>query len=226
MLGDMDREEPDLIVHACSQRGHFYYPRESEGIRYVLWLDVTEDALDEAGIVSSSWEDGNVIVTAVALSRWIHDNATGTELAARLVDYETGARQVRPLMLFESSHAYRLPLVERDWLDADDAAARALLDSYWERRNRLPERLSRAIGRGELAAWSRWPDQTLPLVVAGFESLIATRIGQLTANFMRRLPLLAQMVGIAGVNQGLAQRGQGGPVRSGRSPLRLSDANL
>ncbi|MGB0096356.1 MAG: hypothetical protein WBP81_27935 [Solirubrobacteraceae bacterium] len=146
-------------------------------------------------------------MTAIALSRWIHDNAAGTEFAARIVDYDNGGFQVRPRMLFESSHAYRLPLVERDRLDADDAAAlRTLLDAYWHRRGQLPERALLAIGRGELAAWSRWPDQALALVVAGLESLIATRIGELTRNFKRRLPLIARMVGVAGVDVDFADR--------------------
>ena len=82
-----------------------------------------------------------MIVTAIALSRWIHDNAAGTEFAARIVDYDNGGFQVAQRMFFESSHAYRLPLVERDRLDADDAAAlRTLLDAYWHRRGQLPER--------------------------------------------------------------------------------------
>lgn len=207
MLGDLDREERGLIVSACSQRGHFFYPCHTEGIRYVFWRDVTRQALNENGVVGSSWDDGDVIVTALALSRWIHDNAAGTELAARIVNYDDGAVQVRPQAIYESSHVYRLPLVERDWLDADDAAAlRALLDAYWDHRARMPERVSLAIGRGELASWSRWPDQTLPLVVAGFESLIATRIGELMRNFRRRLPLLAHMVGLSRVDADFADR--------------------
>ena len=42
----------------------------------------------------SIWDEDGVIVTAVALSRWIHDNAAGTEVAARVVDYEDGSFQV------------------------------------------------------------------------------------------------------------------------------------
>lgn len=207
MLGDLDREECSLVVNACSQRGHFFYPCHAEGIRYAFWRDVTSQAFNASGVVTSSWDDGNVIVTALALSRWVHDNAAGTELAAQIVNYADGAVQVRPQAIYESSHVYRLPLVERDWLDAGDAAAlRALLDVYWERRALMPERVSLAIGRGELASWSRWPDQALPLVVGGFESLIATRISELTRNFRRRLPLLARMVGLSGVDVDFADR--------------------
>lgn len=200
ILGALDAGEINLIRNACSPRGHFFQPHGGDGIRYAFWRDVTEQALSENGLVASGWDEDQTIFTAVALSRWVHDNAAGTELAARVVDYDTGESQIRPHELFESSHAYRLPLVERDWLDVDDAAIpRSLLDAYWQRRDDLPERVPRAIWRAELASWSRWLDQTLPLVVGAFEALFATKIYELTATFKRRLPLLAEMVGVEGV---------------------------
>jgi hypothetical protein len=207
MVGQLSGEELRLIEDACSQRGHFFYPHGHDGVRYALWRDVTEHALSEGAVVAPSWDEDGVIVTAVALSRWIQDNAAGTEVTARVVDYEDGSLQVRPQALFESSHAYRLPVIERDWLDAQDAAElRKLLDTFWQEREDLPERVSRAISRGELASWSRWPDHMLPLIVGGVEALIVTRIGELTANFKRRLPLLAQMVGLSGVDSDFAER--------------------
>lgn len=124
-----------------------------------------------------------------------------------MLDYDTVEFQVRPYELFESSHAYRLPLIERDWLDVDDAATlRSLLNTYWQRGDDLPERVPRAIWRAELASWSRWLDQTLPLVVGAFEALFATKIYELMATFKRRLPLLAEMVGVEGVDADFAER--------------------
>ena len=207
ILGTLESGEIQLIQNACSRRGHFFYPHGHDGVRYVLWRDVTEQALSENGLVAAGWDDEQIIFTAVALSRWIRDNAAGTEIVARLVDYESGGFQVRPQELFESSHAYRLPLIERDWLDAGDATVlRSLLDAYWRRRDDLPERVSRAIWRAELASWSRWLDQTVLLVVGAFEALFATRINDLTANFKRRLALLAEMVGVEGVDADFAER--------------------
>ena len=46
----------------------------------------------------------------------------------------------------------------------------------------------------------------LPLIVGGIEALIVTRIGGLTANFKRRLPLLAEIVGVSGVDSDFAER--------------------
>jgi hypothetical protein len=44
------------------------------------------------------------------------------------------------------------------------------------------------------------------MVVGAFESLITTRIGGLTANFKRRLPMVAQMVSLGGVDEEFAER--------------------
>jgi len=143
----------------------------------------------------------------VALSRYVRDNAASTDQAARVVDFEGGAQQVVPRRIYESSHTYRLPLVERDWLDDDDAAAlRRLLDVYWRREADLPERIRRAMWRAEYAVWTKWADHAIPLIVAAFESLFATRIEELTRNFKRRLPLLAAMVEVDGVDAELAER--------------------
>lgn len=207
ILGTLEAGEIKLIQVACSRRGHFFYPHGSDGVRYAFWRDVTDQALSANGLVAAGWDEDQTIFTAVALSRWVRDNAAGTELAARLVDYDTGGFQVRPQELFESSHSYRLALIERDWLDTGDATVlRSLLDAYWQRRDDLPERVSRAIWRAELASWSRWLDQTLPLVVGAFEALFATRIRDLTVNFKRRVPLLADMVGVDGVDSDFAER--------------------
>ena len=130
MVGQLSGEELGLIQDACSQRGPILDPHGHDGVRYALWRDVTEHALSEAAVVAPSWDEDGVIVTAVALARWIRDNAAGTEVAARVVDYEDGSFQVRPQALFESSHAYRLPLIERDWLDAQDAAAAPQVARY------------------------------------------------------------------------------------------------
>ena len=91
-------------------------------------------------------------------------------------------------------------------LDADASALRALLTSYWARETDLPTRVTRAIWRAELAAWTRWAEQMLALVVGALESLIATRAERLTKNFGRRLPMLATMVEFEGVDEALARR--------------------
>jgi hypothetical protein len=153
MLGALAPGEKELIINACSPRGHYAYPHHHDRLRYAFWRDVTDEALNEHGYAEWGWDEERFIQTAVALSRWIRDNAARTRFVGRVVDYDNGDQQVIPQERSESSHAYRLPLVERDWLDVDDAGRlRELLDAYWARQADLPERLARAIWRAELAS--------------------------------------------------------------------------
>jgi len=208
MLGHLPSGEYDLITNACEPRGHFFAALRSPRVRYAFWRDVTDDAIGETDFVDHShWDADASIYYAVALSRYVRDNATGTDQAARVVDYEGGAQQVVPRRIYESSHTYRLPLVERDWLDDHDAAAlRRLLELYWRREAGLPERIRRAMWRAEYAVWTQWADHAIPLLTAAFESLFATRIEELTRNFKRRLPMLAAMVEVDGVDADFAER--------------------
>jgi hypothetical protein len=130
MLGRLAREEYDLIANACEPRGHFFRAVRQAGVRYAFWRDVTHEAISGTGLVDHSrWDADGSIYYAVALSRYVRDNAAGTDHAARVVEYEGGSQQVQPQRIYESSHVYRLPLVERDWLDDHDAASlRRLLE--------------------------------------------------------------------------------------------------
>ncbi len=208
MLGRLAKGEHDLVAAACEPRGHFFRAAPSLAVRYAFWRDVTEAAISDTGVVDiAEWDSGDLLFAAVSLSRYVRDNAASTDSAARLVDYKDGGHQVIPRKIYESSHTYRLPLIERDWLDDDDAAAlRRLLEAYRRRETALPDRVRRAMWRAEYAAWTRWADHAIPLVVAAFESLFATRIEDLTRNFKRRLPMLAQMVEVDGVDAGFAER--------------------
>jgi hypothetical protein len=81
-----------------------------------------------------------------------------------------------------------------------------LFVAYWRRETALPDRVRRTMWRAEYAAWTKWADHAIPLIVAAFESLFATRIEDLTRNFKRRLPMLAQMVEVDGVDADFAER--------------------
>jgi hypothetical protein len=207
-LGALTSDEAELILAATELRGHYFRATSSDGIRYSFSRDITADATHPRRYVDiSSWDADGAMYDAVVLSRLIRENAAGLARSVRFVDYESGATQVVPQEFHEAAHTYRLPLVERDWLDdADAAALRELLALYWERRGALPHRVTRALHRAEFSVWTRQADLAIPLIVAGFEALITTRIGKLTANFKRRLPMLAEIVGIEGVNEEFAER--------------------
>lgn len=207
MLGELASDESELILAACEQRGHYFRAVGQLGVRYVFSLDVSEEAIRNGLVEYGPWDAEQRIRMAIAFSRYIRDNSASTDIVARVVDFENGAQQVIPHRLYESSHTYRLPLVERDWLDDADAdALRELLAVYWERHDEMPERVRRAVWRAELAVWTRWADHVLPLIVGAFESLVATRIDELTRNFKRRLPMLAQIIEFSGIDEGLAAR--------------------
>jgi hypothetical protein len=208
MLGQLSHEEYNLIADACEPRGHFFRAVRQAGVRYAFWRDVTHEAIRASGLVDHSrWDADESLYYAVALSRYVRDNAASTNQVARVVDYERGAQQVQPQRIYESSHTYRLPLVNRDWLDDDDAAClRRLLALYWRRETNLPDRIRRAMWRAEYATWTKWVDHAIPLIVAAFESLFATRIDNPTRSFKRRLPMLAAMVEMDGIDADFAER--------------------
>jgi hypothetical protein len=207
-LGALTPDETELILAATELRGHYFRAASSLGFRYAFSRDITGRATRPRGYADITvWDADGAMYDAVVLSRLIRDNAAGLARAVRFVDYESGATQVVPQEFHEAAHAYRLPLVERDWLDdADAVALRDLLRLYWERLGALPERVTRALHRAEFSTWTRQADLALPVVVAGFEALIATRARDLTQNFKRRLPLVAAMVGVEDVDEEFAGR--------------------
>jgi hypothetical protein len=108
-LGRLERHETDLVRGACEMRGHFFRPVHGGGVRYAYARDVTDLALDAHGIARPGpWDGDRSIAMAVAISRWLRDNATGADLAARIVDFDCGQQQVIPHRSYESGHAYRL----------------------------------------------------------------------------------------------------------------------
>jgi hypothetical protein len=66
----------------------------------------------------------------------------GGERAPDVVNHTPASRLSRnenPQEFHEAAHAYRLPLIERDWLDdADAAALRELLGLCWSVAERYP----------------------------------------------------------------------------------------
>lgn len=199
-LGD---GESELVMDACSPRGHFFIPIRQYGMRNALVREISLEAYEENNY---NWDTERVLHDALALSRLVRDNASSTEYAARIVDHEDGEQQVIYYQGFESGLAYRLGK-ERDWLDAEDAVAlRDLLSAYWARREQLPPNVARALWRAEDCARERWLDNRLPGVVTGLEALVNTNKRQVTKQFTVRVAALADELEIAGVGRRLARR--------------------
>lgn len=187
----------ELIMNACSQRGHYFIAARQFGSRYAFVLEQPAEAVPEP-----TWDPDRAISEAVALSRLVRDNAYSTEYAARVVEYSDRERQVIPHDGMESRHAYTFHPESRDWLGADDAPhLRALLDAWRGIRGSLPRRLRRALWRAEHLAWEHYVDIVLPGMVFALEGLISTSSRQVTRQFVTRIPLLAEELGVAGVSK-------------------------
>lgn len=191
----------DLVMNACSLRGHFFVRARQYGCRYAL---VLEHPLAQAN--DWSWDPDGMLIEVMALSRLVRDNAYSTEYAARVVEHADGARQVIPFDGYESRQAFRLHR-NRDWLDENDAPQlRTLLDGFDDARGSLPNRLGRALWRCEHIARERYLDIALPAMVAALEGLIGTSHRQVTKQFVTRVPALADEVGVPGVSRNFCRK--------------------
>ena len=134
----------------------------------------------------------------------MRDNGYSTQYAARITDYEDGEQRVMPRPLSESDFVYRLRR-DREWQDRDAGAVlRDLLAAFWTID--LPPRVRRAMWRTDWASWLRWADLMIPVLVSGLESLLKTERNPATRQFIVRVPMVAEAVGIADVDRNLCDR--------------------
>jgi len=134
-LEELHREDAELVLNACSPRGHFFIPVRQFGQRYTY---VFERATDEATATSTHFDPEQRLNAAIQLSRLVRENSDSMQYGARLVVYEDGSRMVIPFPDFELGRAYAL-VRGRDWMTRDEAnQLRTLLSSYWEVSDGLP----------------------------------------------------------------------------------------
>lgn len=202
MLGRLSNEDAELVMNACSSRGHYFNPIRQFGQRFSFIRNVDLARWEQQ---RSAWDDEGVIYDCLSLSRLVRDNAYSTEYAARIIDHEDGVQQVIYTPNAESKHAYRFRR-GRDWPDhAEAAELRHLAQAYWSCAEELPARIRRAMWRTEYSAWVRWADLALPIIVSGLESLIKTERYGATAQFTQRVPALAAELGVDGVTAGRSE---------------------
>ena len=171
-LGKLDTRLAELIANACEFRGHFYYsPHRPYGWRYDY---VLEQSLEEAH--RSRWDQDESIRLALALSRFVRDNADSGQYAARVTEYANGQLRVMPNDCGELRHVYRMSdphdSTIRDWLDADEARQLAELLAAFHSTGELPPRVRQAFWKLEHAAWEYYADVILPVLTAGLEGLL------------------------------------------------------
>ena len=196
-LDRLPDDQAELVMNACTPRGHHFVPIRQFGQRFsfVRELDVSEwDRHPYA------WDRDGVMTDALMLSRLVRDNAYSTEYAARIIDFHDGQRIVACTLRAELDHVYRVRRT-RDWLDYDDAAdLRESLAAYWSIRD-MPPRVARAIWRTEYASWIKWADLILPVLVSGLEALLKTERHPATRQFKIRVAALAEDLNLDGITE-------------------------
>jgi hypothetical protein len=196
-------EDADLVMNACTPRGHYFSPIRQFGQRYSFVLDVDLAKYEEQPF---RWDRDDLIYDALSLSRLVRDNGYSTQYAARITDYEDGMQTVSYTLAAESKHIYRLRR-DREWLDlAEGAELRDLLAAYWGASGQLPRRVTRGMWRTEYASWLKWADLVLPTLVGGLEALLKTERHHSTHQFKLRVPALAEEVGIQDVDADFCER--------------------
>jgi hypothetical protein len=203
VIEELDRDTVELVMNACTPRGHYFLPVRQFGQRYSFVKEVSLDELDERHY---AWDTDGTLDDALTLSRLVRDNGYSTEYAARLLDYEDGQRCIVYVLHREDKAIWRLHR-DREWLDAAEGRELAsLLAAYWGCREQLPPRVRRAMWRMAYAPRIRWADMVVPILVGGIEALLKIGRRDLTQQFKKRAPALAADVGIDGLDEDLAER--------------------
>ncbi len=203
VIRELERDTAELVMNACTPRGHYFVPVRQFGQRYSFVKEVSLEELEERHF---AWDTDGTLDDALTLSRLVRDNGYSTEYAARLLDYEDGQCCVVYVLHREDKAIWRLHH-GREWLDAPEGRElAALLAAYWECREHLPPRVRRAMWRMAYAPRIRWADMVVPILVGGIEALLKIGRRDLTQQFKKRIPALASDVGIDGLDEDLAER--------------------
>jgi hypothetical protein len=201
-LDRLSERDAERVMNACSARGHHFVAIRQWGQRYTFIRELEPESVLQT---RSQWDADGVLSDCLALSRLVRDNAFSTQYGARIFDYADGEQQIIPALGASAPNVYRLR-GDRDWLDPADAGALAdLLRTYWEARPTLPDRIRRAFWRAEWSCSIAWADVALPIIVSGLEALLKTERHHATSQFVTRVPLLAERVGISGVSTELCE---------------------
>jgi hypothetical protein len=200
-LERLSSDDAELVLNACTPRGHFFIPVRQYGQRYSFVLNVDPAVYNDHPY---HWDEDNLVFYTMVLSRLVRDNGYSLEYAARIVDHEDGAKQVIPVNASTSTHTYRLR-EDRDWLTVNDAEElRQLVAAFLPVKDELPRRVSHGLNIGEDAVHLRIIQRSMLLIATGLEGLLQTSRYNATRQFVERLPQLAADVGVDGVDEAYA----------------------
>jgi hypothetical protein len=195
-LSRLPRADVEEFVRACRPAHLNFRFVDNVRERYAF---VRSPGPTSAGV--HNWDPDGLLQRAIALSRYIVLNAHCTEFAARRI--EPNAQGMRQIVALDPEHrfyAFRVPTGDRDWLTRADAEALGdLIRAYLDVTGKLPARVQRAMWLCEWSFRAQYAEIAIGHAVTAIEALLKTDRHGATRQFKRRVPLLAQSLGVRGV---------------------------
>jgi hypothetical protein len=194
LRGD-DSELPDQVMDASSAAGINYRPTRQFGQLYSFWREIPRDEWD--GPKMHSWDATQAIGEALALSRFVLDNAHSFEFAGRVLDRSDGHRRIACSLGYDGRIAYRVRK-DRFWLTTAEAEElRQLLAQYRAVKKALPDRVRRTLWHADRSCYCRYIHEAVGNIVTGFEALLNTGEDEpIAAQFVKRSQALAAELGV------------------------------
>jgi hypothetical protein len=178
------------VMDACEPTGFQFHPIRQFGCRYAFCRRVRPYGSD-----FYSWDSDNFLGRLLFISRLIHPTTIARHFSARLVFEDDELRMIVPgHVQGVGTHVWIVATEWRDWLSGAEveqlreSIARYILDA--------PERVRRARAHIDHAFHAFYVDQRTASLVSAFESLLKVERIQATAQFKRRVSMLASMVGL------------------------------
>jgi hypothetical protein len=201
-LERLPQADVELVMNACTQRGHYFFGVRQFGQRYSFVRRIGAEALEQQRY---GWDEDHLLYYALVLSRLVQDNGHSLEYAARIVDHQDGEQQVVPVYAPGAVATYRVRR-GRDWLTEPEAnELREVLADYLPVSGELPWKVSHALNLSEDAVRMQLLSRALLLISTGLEGLIQSDSKRVAQQFRERLPQVAQEVGIVGVDETFAR---------------------
>ena len=187
----LDGEVAKLVLTTCDKRTWGTIPHVR--MSHQLYAFVRESS-DPDG--TYDWDNDHRLEATVAISKLVHPTSAGLVYAARLRFADSGALdEIYPAVVRGiSAEVFLSPERERNWLvDADAELLRELVPLL---PLPLPPRIHNAFWHHEYAAKTYYLDHKWTLVCTGLEALVHTDRVRNTAQFTRRVPVLASELGL------------------------------
>jgi hypothetical protein len=189
----IDEVLADQMMTAAGARHLNFEPVRQFGQLYSFWREVP---LDEYEVDPYGWDPEQSLGAAVALSRFVLDNAHSFEFAGRVSDRDDEYRQITCTLRYEMRTAYRTRNA-RFWLtEAEAHELRHLLDQYREVEDGLPPRVRRAMWHADRSSYCPYLAESVGHIVTGLEALLNAGTDEpITSQFVKRSPQLANELG-------------------------------